>query len=363
MITFSTTDLPIARRGGGYEAYIVVTGGAGTLTFLLTEGELPPALTINAQGVIHGVPRREGVYGFTVSVSDGVSTISHDFELRVFAPLQVPRPIADIRVDPVSGVVHHNAGRLTFIPALMCFTGASIGGLFGTVGGIAGALGESAEVAGTGAIGGLGSVGTVTTWGGGELDNIQALGVTAHTTLNSLAFAFEDTYKGKPRLNITLHGNPPPDGESAKILLARTKGPKGEIQYFWYSGAEFADFLRHQGFDFSDYQSARLIVCHSAEGGSRSLASQFATATGLRTKGFVGTVASSGRFVARGRSYGLKHMTKYGWLESATQRLRKKVRITEDNRDLFQVRKVGQHYDSKWFDPQVRSDGNRHFFV
>lgn len=77
--TFEITDatpmitsqqLPPARAGGPYSAQLEVTGGTGPYTFSLTTGMLPNGLTLDASGLISGMPDDEGTFTFTVEVTD-----------------------------------------------------------------------------------------------------------------------------------------------------------------------------------------------------------------------------------------------------------------------------------------------------
>lgn len=88
-----TDSLPKGLVGLGYSASIE-TNGERLGRFRLTEGQLPPGLTLASHGDITGSPTTEGTYGFTVTFDDtetGLST-SKPFEI-VVDPGGDPLPI------------------------------------------------------------------------------------------------------------------------------------------------------------------------------------------------------------------------------------------------------------------------------
>ncbi len=73
----TTSTLPVAQLGVGYNTTLTATHGTGTYTWSLHSGTLPPGLTINASGTISGTPTTAGTYPITVSVQDGQGRTSH----------------------------------------------------------------------------------------------------------------------------------------------------------------------------------------------------------------------------------------------------------------------------------------------
>jgi hypothetical protein len=64
------TLLPTAIVGSNYHQVLSVSGGQPPYTFAVSQGELPPGLTLNPQtGNISGTPTRAGSFAFTILVS------------------------------------------------------------------------------------------------------------------------------------------------------------------------------------------------------------------------------------------------------------------------------------------------------
>jgi large repetitive protein len=72
----TTTSLPAGVEGTAYSQAIAKTGGAGTVTFTVSAGTLPPGLTLSAAGTISGTPTGpNGTSNFTVKATDS-STVT-----------------------------------------------------------------------------------------------------------------------------------------------------------------------------------------------------------------------------------------------------------------------------------------------
>ncbi len=66
-----TASLPVAEQGTGYYASLSATGGVGAYHWYVSEGSLPPGITLEASsGTIEGVPAESGVFSFTVTATD-----------------------------------------------------------------------------------------------------------------------------------------------------------------------------------------------------------------------------------------------------------------------------------------------------
>ena len=69
-LSIATTSLPEARWNNAYQTKLVATGGTPIFNWAITEGALPPGLTLSPSGVISGHPEAQGTYAFTVEATD-----------------------------------------------------------------------------------------------------------------------------------------------------------------------------------------------------------------------------------------------------------------------------------------------------
>ncbi len=84
-----TTASPLATgtQGTPYAATIAATGGTGALTFSVSAGALPGGLSLSATGDITGTPTANGLFNFTVDVTDTLNVIdSQAFALTIDPP-------------------------------------------------------------------------------------------------------------------------------------------------------------------------------------------------------------------------------------------------------------------------------------
>jgi RHS repeat-associated protein len=90
---------------------------------------------------------------------------------------------------------------------------------------------------------------------------------------------YDDIYKGKPRLNIDAHGIDTPTFKSTRVSLngelLDAKGLLSEVE-------------KHV--NPKEYSNVRLLICHSANGGTDSLAARISQLSNKPTKGFIGEV-------------------------------------------------------------------------
>jgi hypothetical protein len=76
-LTIDTTSLPNGTVGLNYSATLKASGGTAPYVWMISEGSLPPGLNLaEVTGVISGVPTKDGVFTFTVKVTDKDSTMA-----------------------------------------------------------------------------------------------------------------------------------------------------------------------------------------------------------------------------------------------------------------------------------------------
>lgn len=96
----ATTELPPGRVNNAYVSSVVVAGGVGP--YRVSGGTLPPGLTLDARGLVTGVPTEAGLFSFTVYAAD-----SSD----------MPQPaVGSVTIE--IGPNRPPVGSLTFTPAI-----------------------------------------------------------------------------------------------------------------------------------------------------------------------------------------------------------------------------------------------------
>jgi hypothetical protein len=73
-LSITTESVRDGKVGETFEQSITTAGGTGTPTFAVTDGDLPPGLTLSADGTISGTPTEAGDYTVTITATaDGES--------------------------------------------------------------------------------------------------------------------------------------------------------------------------------------------------------------------------------------------------------------------------------------------------
>lgn len=122
-------------------------------------------------------------------------------------------------------------------------------------------------------------------------DNVIQLGsaIKEFKVIDSEVHVFYDVYKGTDRLNIVAHGKP---YVSNKKIFSRNNADI-EISGKAYSAEQLVALLKLKGVDPQKFDSVRLMICHSAEGGSKSFGGQLQKAIKKPVKAFEGTVTTN----------------------------------------------------------------------
>jgi MYXO-CTERM domain-containing protein len=99
-VTFVTTSLPVAVLNEPYLDEVdntvrlkaVSVGTSGTINFSQIGGQLPPGLSLSADGSLSGTPTAAGIYSFTVLAVDGAG----QFDVRAFGVVvQAPEQVLE----------------------------------------------------------------------------------------------------------------------------------------------------------------------------------------------------------------------------------------------------------------------------
>lgn len=68
--SITSKSLPDANGGTPYSAVLVAAGGVAPLTWTVTQGTLPPGLSLGGDGVLSGTPTQGGLFKFSVRAAD-----------------------------------------------------------------------------------------------------------------------------------------------------------------------------------------------------------------------------------------------------------------------------------------------------
>ncbi len=92
--TISPEGVPKGTVGSSYNQTITATSGVPPYRFLISEGGLPPGLTLNGTtGVLSGTPTSAGTYRFTMAVTDAdLCASSRSYALLVTRPVGPRQP-------------------------------------------------------------------------------------------------------------------------------------------------------------------------------------------------------------------------------------------------------------------------------
>lgn len=150
-LSFQTTSLPDSARGLNYGGSVYVVGGRAPYTVQVTSGALPDGLAITPSGNpvnVTGVPTKDGLFQFTVKVSDSYetpNTASQNLQIRISDPMVLSGPTqAQILYNqpysttfPVTGGFAPYTWHINTVPQGFAFD-ASTGTLSGTPNGLVG---------------------------------------------------------------------------------------------------------------------------------------------------------------------------------------------------------------------------------
>jgi hypothetical protein len=95
-LTVAPSTLRPAARGNPYGGNVISQNGTGAVTWSLAPGSnLPPGLTLDNNGFVHGTPSTDGTFSFAVQVTDSGSpaqTATGQETIQVVEPITITSP-------------------------------------------------------------------------------------------------------------------------------------------------------------------------------------------------------------------------------------------------------------------------------
>jgi len=83
-LLLSPATLPSGIVGTAYNQMLTASGGTAPYTFAKTAGTLPPGLTLDPNGQLHGTPTAAGTFNFTITATDANgNTGSQTYTLKI----------------------------------------------------------------------------------------------------------------------------------------------------------------------------------------------------------------------------------------------------------------------------------------
>jgi hypothetical protein len=101
-LSVSSASIPAAEADVAYAATLAAAGGgSGAHVWSVTSGQLPPGVSLSADGKLAGTPTTAGSYTFTTTVSNGSTTASKTFTISVIPGIAFAAapevPVAEVR--------------------------------------------------------------------------------------------------------------------------------------------------------------------------------------------------------------------------------------------------------------------------
>jgi len=109
LIIENESELPSTYPGARYEVAFHSRRGVPQLHWRVEKGALPPGITLEENGLLHGSPQRTGEFQFTVSVRDSgkpQQSVQKDFLIRVTSAMTLEwRKAASVNSNRIEGSV------------------------------------------------------------------------------------------------------------------------------------------------------------------------------------------------------------------------------------------------------------------
>ncbi len=93
-LTVNPTSLPAGAVATYYDKSLTATGGIAPYTWAVAEGDLPPGLTLEENGVLYGTPSAAGSFTFTVTLTDSTVPTPEEITVPLTIVIEAVQPLA-----------------------------------------------------------------------------------------------------------------------------------------------------------------------------------------------------------------------------------------------------------------------------
>jgi hypothetical protein len=120
-LVIDTNSLPATYPRATYVVHLQQHGGAAPPHWKVEKGDLPPGLTLDDDGTLHGTPAKVGEYRFTISVTDSgkpAQAVQREYVLNVLPAMamtwKAPPHVTGNRIDGSVQVSNYTEDEIDF---------------------------------------------------------------------------------------------------------------------------------------------------------------------------------------------------------------------------------------------------------
>ena len=113
VLSISTSSLPSGRVSVAYSTTLRASGGTGTYTWTLNDAG-GSGLALSSAGVLSGTPATAGTFTLSVSVNDGLSTVTQSLSLTIAPPAVLPGAFSKSTPSNGASGISRSSARLTW---------------------------------------------------------------------------------------------------------------------------------------------------------------------------------------------------------------------------------------------------------
>jgi subtilisin-like proprotein convertase family protein len=141
-LTLSASPLPVGLVGSVYSNVVAAGGGASPYTYVVSGGSPPTGLSLATNGVLSGTPTTNGVFNFTVGVTDANScpgssnytvTVQPAYPPRIIQGMLLPDGNTSLTITGAAGLTYRLWAGTNFVQPLTNHWMVLTGGTFSMV--------------------------------------------------------------------------------------------------------------------------------------------------------------------------------------------------------------------------------------